>query len=284
MIGVLGSWFVGMSADAPLLAVPVMSMFGVSSLASVSILIFFFYLGRRAWRIDQDYRSLASRIELNTAISSSRKWLGGLAWAGAIFYALTVNGISAVADYALLLTAVKGPKTSAEITAPGGGTIRGNPEEWNSTAWKLATDADPTQRNPGEAVRLAGQAVAADPSPNNYNTLGVARYRAGDFAGAIEALSHGAPMCEPTAYDAFFLAMASARLGRHAEAKKWYDKADVLMRRDEPQNAELRRFREEAHVVLEVSGQRSSSTAPPTGAKTGATRNAETKNAAQGRR
>jgi serine/threonine protein kinase len=278
MIGsLLSSWLASMSAGVPpLLAVPVMSIFGLGSLASVSLLIFFFYVGRRAWRIDQEYRSLASRVESKKARSSSRKWLGGLALAGAISYALTVNGVLAVADYAALLAVVKSPKTYAEVSAPGGPIIRGNPREWNTTAWKLATDADPSERNPGEAVRLAGQAVAADPSTDNYNTLGVARYRAGDFAGAIEALSHGAPTREPTAYDAFFLAMASARLGRQAEAKNWYDKADGLMRRSEPENAELRRFREEASVVLEISRHPNSSTAPPPGAKTGVPRGAET--------
>ena len=55
-------------------------------------------------------------------------------------------------------------------------------------AWCLATHPDPKVRKPARAVELAKEAIGLKPFATYWNTLGAARYRAGDFQGAVEAL------------------------------------------------------------------------------------------------
>ncbi len=43
------------------------------------------------------------------------------------------------------------------------------------------------------------------------------------------------------------------RLGRGSEAQQWYARANRWMRQNSPQDAELKRFREEAYAVLDVA-------------------------------
>src|SRR5262249_32640885 len=55
-------------------------------------------------------------------------------------------------------------------------------ECYNGLAWHLATCPLEYLRDTAKAVELASKAVALTPSVGNYwNTLGVARYRAGDW-------------------------------------------------------------------------------------------------------
>jgi len=150
------------------------------------------------------------------------------------------------------------PKSYAVIQSSSGVeiTISGDPHDWNNRAWRLATDSDPSERDPAEAVRLAEQTVAAEPKNADYfNTLGVARYRAKDFAGSIDALKHSIDGRGPRGHDAFFMAMAYARLGNRDEAVRWYATANRWMRQNDSNNAELKRFREEAVAVLDMAGQ-----------------------------
>ena len=71
----------------------------------------------------------------------------------------------------------------------------------NDLAWLLSTDPDPELRDPARALHLAEEAVRASADHVAcWNTLGVARYRAGDWSGAIEALERSA-FPAPTARD-----------------------------------------------------------------------------------
>jgi hypothetical protein len=244
----------GLSAAAVL-------VFGI--LISASLCVFFLYLGRRAWRIDQEYRSLAGLALALTKIPASRLWVGRLAWAAACFYSLVLTGTSAFDVYGSVVELLAIPKTPALITSPSGVQLTLNSAEWNSHARRLANDPDPAARSPSEAVRLAEQAVAAEPRNAGYLiTLGIARYRAGDFAGAIEALDRGVDRQEHRGHAAFFLAMAHARLGRHPEAQDWYQKADEWTRAKQPKDAELRRFRGEAAAVLDVADDKPAEVRP----------------------
>jgi tetratricopeptide (TPR) repeat protein len=126
----------------------------------------------------------------------------------------------------------------------------------NNDAWRLATDPDPSRRNPDEAVRLARLALALSPDDANFlNTLGVAQYRAGNLPAAIAALERSDRLRPASAHNAFFLAMAQARLGHHELAQQWYRKAGEWARRKQSASeiSELTRFREEAAAVLEVT-------------------------------
>src|SRR5205823_4412975 len=122
----------------------------------------------------------------------------------------------------------------------------------NNLAWLLATAADPDRVKPAEAVALAETAAELAPTVRDYwGTLGTARYRAGDWQRAKDALDRaerlgGADIgCE-----AFFLAMTHARLGDAAQARGCYDRAVRQMEKHKPRDAELRRFRGEAEAVL----------------------------------
>jgi tetratricopeptide (TPR) repeat protein len=125
----------------------------------------------------------------------------------------------------------------------------------NDLAWLLATCPDSKFRDPKRAVELAKKAVELDQNAGtNWNTLGVAHYRAGDWKAAIEALKKSDELLKgkELSFNAFFLAMAQWRLGNKAEARKWYDQAVQWMEKNQPKNEELVRFRAEAEKLLEL--------------------------------
>ena len=96
-----------------------------------------------------------------------------------------------------------------------------------AAAWIDAT-APFTRRDPERAVVWARQAVALAPEvPNFRNTLGVALYRAGQYAEAISPLDRSLAerKGELAAFDLFFLAMAHHQLGHHREAQDLLDHA-----------------------------------------------------------
>ena len=89
-------------------------------------------------------------------------------------------------------------------------------EHYNNLAWRLAT-GPAALRDPEQALVLARKAVALTPGTAIYlNTLGVAQYRAGQYAEAIATLekSLAASKGESDAFDLFFLAMARHKLGQ----------------------------------------------------------------------
>jgi tetratricopeptide (TPR) repeat protein len=125
----------------------------------------------------------------------------------------------------------------------------------NNLAWFLATCPDKDLRNPDRAVEFAQKAVELAPKDgSNWNTLGVAQYRAGDWKGAIESLHKSQELtAEATrAYDGFFLAMAHGQLGDKEQARKWHEKAVEWMEKNANANEELQRFRLEAEELLEL--------------------------------
>jgi tetratricopeptide (TPR) repeat protein len=121
----------------------------------------------------------------------------------------------------------------------------------NDTAWHLATHSDAKLRNAEEAVRRAEKAVEMAPNDANFrNTLGVARYRAGDWRGAVEALGDGR-----TPIDVLFLAMAQWQLGEKEQARRLYDKVAQWIDTTKPQDEALRRFRAEAAALLKTEAK-----------------------------
>ncbi|HKB05422.1 MAG TPA: protein kinase [Gemmataceae bacterium] len=142
----------------------------------------------------------------------------------------------------------------ARATPPGAGPDR---EEWvarllNDRAWQLAAHPNVPARDPGRAVALAGEAVARNPAAGaNWETLGVARYRADDWKGAADALEKWARLQPPgDGAGAFVLAMAYSRLGRIDEARDRLDRAVRWMDQNRPDDSVLLQFRVEALAVL----------------------------------
>jgi WD40 repeat protein/Tfp pilus assembly protein PilF len=128
----------------------------------------------------------------------------------------------------------------------------------NSQAWELATGPKP-QRDPVLAARLAAFAVALSPGKQaSLNTLGVALYRAGRLAEAIETLEKSlkAGKGQFDGFDLYFLAMARFKLGQIARARADFDRA-VQWRRDHPNltqpgwSQELDFFQAEAQALLD---------------------------------
>jgi tetratricopeptide (TPR) repeat protein/serine/threonine protein kinase len=121
-------------------------------------------------------------------------------------------------------------------------------------AWLLATCPEAAVRDPARAVELANGTLAIVLQGGAFwNTLGVARYRAGDWKAALEALNkcvEQSPGLGVPGSTYYFLAMTHHQLGNKEEARKWYDKAGAGMEKNQPKNEELRRFREEAAEVL----------------------------------
>ena len=76
-------------------------------------------------------------------------------------------------------------------------------------------------------MSLAEKAVGLSSSCPHWNTLGVARYRAGDFAGAIKALQKCDELIPSghAALNDFFLAMAHWQQGNQDKARELYQRA-----------------------------------------------------------
>ena len=99
---------------------------------------------------------------------------------------------------------------------PGQAEVR----EWlasccNAFAWELLTGSE-TDRDPPRAVPLARRAVGLAPDDDmSLKTLGLALYRAGQYAEAIAVLerSLAANNKSSVPYDLFFLAICHARQG-----------------------------------------------------------------------
>jgi tetratricopeptide (TPR) repeat protein len=121
----------------------------------------------------------------------------------------------------------------------------------NALAWALATAPDAKARDGRRAVELARRAVEQAPTQAPFwNTLGVARYRAGDWKESIEALNKSLELKSPVpAADGFFLAMAHWKAGRKDEARRWYDKALNWAKKGKP-DEETQRFHAEAAALL----------------------------------
>ena len=116
----------------------------------------------------------------------------------------------------------------------------------NSLAWTFATSENLRLRNPVLAVEAAQKCVEMAPKDATiWNTLGVAKYRAGKWEDAIVALTKAETLApgKSLGFNGFFLSMAHWRLAHKDEARKWYDQAIAWMDKNQPTNKELRRFR-----------------------------------------
>jgi serine/threonine protein kinase/Flp pilus assembly protein TadD len=125
----------------------------------------------------------------------------------------------------------------------------------NNLAWLLATAEDVQFRDPARAVELAAKAAQLAPNNGDFSgTLGVARYRTGDWQQAAldleKAISLRSPEDSVNANESFFLAMARWQIGDKPGARQWFDKGLAWMDKDKSRVDEVARFRAEAAELL----------------------------------
>ncbi|MBI1852152.1 MAG: protein kinase [Planctomycetes bacterium] len=130
----------------------------------------------------------------------------------------------------------------------------GNVGAMDGLAWLRATCPDVSLRDAAVALNLASRATKSDPSNGDlWYTLGIARYRTGDFIGSVEALEQAIRLhrdARPT--DCVFLAMAKEGLGAHEQAVAWYEKVLAWTRAHQPTDDELLRYLDEAEAALRL--------------------------------
>ena len=245
-----GLWTVGMesftTASASAFSAVMIPATILNIIFSFSFLLFYLYLGRLAWRIDQEFRRLAANSTEPAAIPILRRWAGRLGWAMAIVFALIVwvremgQSMQSVADKAV--------SAQSNGSGPMGKTEEALGSQMNQLAWRQATDPDPAKRSAAEAIKNALQAVEYRPeNPRFLQTLGVARYRTGDYSGAIADLEKHIRLGGPSVSSTFFLAMARPE-GRARSGQK-------VVRRRRPANARNEKRRRRADALSRGSSR-----------------------------
>jgi serine/threonine protein kinase len=128
-----------------------------------------------------------------------------------------------------------------------------DPASLNALAWVVASDADLSTRDARWAVELAGRAVKRRPEVAAFRcTLGVARYRAGEWRTAAEVLEKArATLKGPQRCVAgFALAMACWQAGERERARSCYEEAAWDGRALAAPDPSVERFRAEAAALL----------------------------------
>jgi tetratricopeptide (TPR) repeat protein len=75
-----------------------------------------------------------------------------------------------------------------------------------------------------------------------------------DWKAAVTALEKSRELSKGgNSFDWFFLAMAHWQLGDKEQARTWYDQAVQWMEKNQPNDAELCRFRAEAAQLLQLT-------------------------------
>jgi eukaryotic-like serine/threonine-protein kinase len=133
----------------------------------------------------------------------------------------------------------------------------------NSLSWLLAAGPGGLPKSYQRAVELAEKAVTDSPSKRAFwNTLGVARYRAGGCESAAAALERSMRLQDGgDPYDWLFLAMIHHRLGDKLQSRDWYDRSLSWIVSLQSGDNQLHRIRVEAEGLL--GGDRSSSDDSP---------------------
>jgi tetratricopeptide (TPR) repeat protein len=124
----------------------------------------------------------------------------------------------------------------------------------NDAAWSLVRFPGRGQVALDHALSWARKAVELAPTAANFNTLGAAYYRAGQWTEAIAALEKSMEIGEGgNSFDWFFLAMAHSQLGQNEQARKYYDQGVDSMDKGRAVNEELVRLRDEAAQLQKLA-------------------------------
>jgi len=138
----------------------------------------------------------------------------------------------------------------------------------NNLAWFVVTHPDTSGQYP-EAKDAVGWAQRAcellqnTPSYTGHlNTLGVARYRNGQWEEAIKALEQSIREGSVRPGNWLFIAMCHWKLEHWKEAREWYDKA-LAWEQENESDADLRNFFAEAEELMALETPDSESSKDP---------------------
>jgi eukaryotic-like serine/threonine-protein kinase len=122
----------------------------------------------------------------------------------------------------------------------------------NRLAWYLATCPELKLRDSRRAVELAEKAVTLGPKiASCWNTLGMARYRAQNYAGSLKALMKAMELGEGKRSDDWLiLAMAEWRLDQKSKAKQLFTHALHRIEAESNNDQELMQIRDEAASLI----------------------------------
>ncbi len=197
--------------DSRILSSVLVSSRLIRGIWALSFFLFYLYLGRRAWRIDEEFRTMAAASLPRAAIPRARQLLGRFAWLLAVALSVAIIG-SQTAKIALIV--VDGVGRMKRGTAPDAEIVK-FAQTMNDAAWHTVTDPNLDNRSvpmATAAVMQAEQAVSRRPDNAVYRrTLGAAHYRARDFSGAIRDLERSVKLGGFDARAAFLLAAVRAK-------------------------------------------------------------------------
>jgi serine/threonine protein kinase/tetratricopeptide (TPR) repeat protein len=135
-------------------------------------------------------------------------------------------------------------------------------------ASQMVAGPEPGLRDPAQAVDLLKKAVELAPKIGRcWSTLGVAQYRTGEPAKAIEALTRSLSLNGANVDDFLFLAMANWQQGQKDKARQWYQAAMLRMKHGSSQwrwvvDADSKQLWREAEALLGLD-QSPTPAAPP---------------------
>jgi tetratricopeptide (TPR) repeat protein len=139
---------------------------------------------------------------------------------------------------------------------------RENAEALSNASWTVVRQPDQSAEQYRRALRQAEAASRLEPDDGDYrNTLGVALYRVGQYAEAVNTLTRSDEINskengESQPEDIAFLALAQHRLGRTDAARKLLDRLRQLLQQDRWKNdADSQAFLREAETLIAVPRQ-----------------------------
>jgi serine/threonine protein kinase len=131
-------------------------------------------------------------------------------------------------------------------------------EVLNDVAWFLAMAPVRVRAEPQLALDAVKKAVELEPQNADFdNTLGAARYRAGDWDVAVRTLEKAIELRPgERSENQALLAMAHWQLGHQREAREHYDQFVDLMKKNKSDSASVRHLRVEAANLLGVKEEK----------------------------
>jgi WD40 repeat protein len=123
----------------------------------------------------------------------------------------------------------------------------------NVKAWEVVKTPKGAREAYAQALRQAEEAVRLAPGDGQIlNTMGVAQYRMGQYAKAVETLTQSDKLNHSSPADLAFLAMAQQHLGKWDEAQATLGRLREVMKQPAwAKNAESQGFLREAEAVLQ---------------------------------